>query len=769
MKNLFLLTAFFGLFFSYASAVDLYVALNGSDSAGSGTVARPWRTIQKALDEASTASASALANIHVASGTYYGNFTLIPYVSLYGGYQPDTWIRELALYPTTICAASANILDKTITAADHSTIDGFTITLGFFGIYCLDASPTISSNTIKNNSSFAIWCSLNSAPTITGNTISNNKGGIYCISTGSPYPIIYNNTITDHTDHGIYCEDSSPAIEQNTLKRNNLSGIYCSHSSPSILRNYILRNLGDGIACYSSSPLITNNMIARNQRGIYCHTATQPNIQNNTICANSASGVACRAASPTLINNIIAMNRYYGLEEVYTQSTPTVLYNCFFQNEDGDYLDAGTTVSIGALQINSRVINDPNPCEDNIDGDPVFASPFNDDFHLAYGSSCIDAGTVTVLTDIDGDSRPYDIPGIDNNGPLPEFDIGADEFINRFSFSFDSSTEQWEYGNVEPYFSAPTSIYTNGSLGLQSVDHWTFGYWTSPPNSIPILPDEFYRTTWTVTSDLDEPSLIPSFRLRWNNENFQSSGFVLVDSALAGENSPTRSGKTYETYFLPIQGKSASLQLPSSMIAAFDMLNFIQDNSPDATVFLDSIVFERTMIPYFDDAWTTVTTYDFDGSTEGWSFVSVPGIFDVPISGRSRSALAITTQNTRNTFGYWLSPIIPVEQDHLYRAQFSVATNVSDQALVPSIRFRFNLVNNHMAAALNIESSGNGTSSPVSTEYTTYQLFFAPPSNAAADGMVIAFDVLGFVPDDQANSTLLLDSVRIYKAPLPLF
>jgi len=43
-------------------------------------------------------------------------------------------------------------------------------------------------------------------------------------------------------------------------------------------------------------------------------------------------------------------------------------------------------------------------------------------------SPCIDAGTdAGVYDDIDDDIRPYDYPGIDNNGGLDDFDIGADE------------------------------------------------------------------------------------------------------------------------------------------------------------------------------------------------------------------------------------------------------------------------------------------------------------------------------------------------------
>ena len=52
------------------------------------------------------------------------------------------------------------------------------------------------------------------------------------------------------------------------------------------------------------------------------------------------------------------------------------------------------------------------------------------DYHLLPGSPCIDAGTdAGVYTDIEGNARPFDYPGIDNNGDLPDFDMGAYEAI----------------------------------------------------------------------------------------------------------------------------------------------------------------------------------------------------------------------------------------------------------------------------------------------------------------------------------------------------
>jgi len=52
------------------------------------------------------------------------------------------------------------------------------------------------------------------------------------------------------------------------------------------------------------------------------------------------------------------------------------------------------------------------------------------DYHLQIASPCIDAGYDQNVPniDFDGEPRPMDVLGIDNNGPLAEYDIGADEY-----------------------------------------------------------------------------------------------------------------------------------------------------------------------------------------------------------------------------------------------------------------------------------------------------------------------------------------------------
>jgi parallel beta-helix repeat protein/predicted outer membrane repeat protein len=77
--------------------------------------------------------------------------------------------------------------------------------------------------------------------------------------------------------------------------------------------------------------------------------------------------------------------------------------------------------------------------EGNIDAEPLFVEPgywdigdiwIEGDYRLRAGSSCIDGGTdAEVYTDIEGNIRPFDFPGVDNNGEPNDFDMGAYEAV----------------------------------------------------------------------------------------------------------------------------------------------------------------------------------------------------------------------------------------------------------------------------------------------------------------------------------------------------
>ena len=113
--------------------------------------------------------------------------------------------------------------------------------------------------------------------------------------------------------------------------------------------------------------------------------------------SNTAEGGGIKNCDGTITNCIVWANN------------PNQLYNCV--NPDysciQDWAEGGTG---------------------NISEDPQLV--FANDCRLSAGSPCIDAGRGAGLyEDIDGNIRPFDFPGVDNNGQLPDFDMGAYEAV----------------------------------------------------------------------------------------------------------------------------------------------------------------------------------------------------------------------------------------------------------------------------------------------------------------------------------------------------
>jgi len=87
-----------------------------------------------------------------------------------------------------------------------------------------------------------------------------------------------------------------------------------------------------------------------------------------------------------------------------------------------------------------------------------------------------------------------------------------------------------------------------------------------------------------------------------------------------------------------------------------------------------------------------------------------------------------------------------------------VSTDITDQAVIPQIRFRANSLNLQQYDVLSIESAGQGESSPAVVG-TDYDLYFVPPANETA--FMLAFDLLNFNPNDAAVAELMLDTVTV--------
>lgn len=160
------------------------------------------------------------------------------------------------------------------------------------------------------------------------------------------------------------------------------------------------------------------------------------------VAANAGGGIYNYGCEQILINCTFAGNSALegdalASDLLYWQETPSNLEitNCIFWNgEDGIRNDDNSVVTITYSDVEGGWAG-----EGNIDAEPLFVEPgywdtnevwVEGDYRLRAASPCIDAGTDGgVYDDIDGTIRPFDFPGVDNNGELPDFDMGAYEAV----------------------------------------------------------------------------------------------------------------------------------------------------------------------------------------------------------------------------------------------------------------------------------------------------------------------------------------------------
>ncbi|MCP3978337.1 MAG: DUF1565 domain-containing protein, partial [bacterium] len=453
--------------------------VSGSNVTGDGSSGTPWRHVTYALTQV-----DAPATIRVRPGTY--DTTVDP--SGYSEIFPIRLEDGVSLvstdgFATTILDAqgTARVVDAVGVGA-ATRLEGLTITGGSVsghgaGVWINNSSIEVRDNRITGNQTAGsqsgelgggIYVNGTSTPWIVDNEITANiadgsnagyGGGIAVSGSGTAATRIEGNTISGNTcgnasnvyGAGIYA-GTGAEIRDNVITGNVLTGstrygggIYAVSKSI-VVGNMVVDNTGatygGGIYTVSltTEARIENNVVVGNAATLFgggmrlTGSASIP-VANNTVSYNTGDGISMNTSGATFLNNIVSHNTAYGVHEEDSTADPALLrYNDIYLNSSGAYNDEGTTVLADVVTLQGAVPE----ATDNIEVDPLFVSPeddadhTDDDYHLQSGSGCVDAGwdgAEVPVTDIDGDARAFDAAGVDNNGPLWEFDIGADEWI----------------------------------------------------------------------------------------------------------------------------------------------------------------------------------------------------------------------------------------------------------------------------------------------------------------------------------------------------
>ena len=342
-----------------------------------------------------------------------------------------------------------------------AVLRGFTLTNGsgtylpaYFsrnggGVFCQDASPTITENIIANNllasggpfsdGAAGIAVQRNASPLISYNLITGNvvaygvAGGIGIGDNCAPLILgntISSNTATGSAGGGVLCGTNSDAtIEENTIAFNQSQtfggGVFAYNCSVTLRGNVIMDNQsgeGGGIYSEDSTALIVNNVVADNRAvtnggGLFCFDGIIT-ITNNTIHGNSGinlnyygggihvRGFAQGSGFEISVTNSIVWNNLGRL------GFPSDIRHSLNDTLVVSYSDVGVWLGSGP---------------GNIDLDPLLVDPANGDFHLSLGSPCLDSGDNLApgiqATDYEGDPRILDGDAI----PGAVVDMGADE------------------------------------------------------------------------------------------------------------------------------------------------------------------------------------------------------------------------------------------------------------------------------------------------------------------------------------------------------
>jgi hypothetical protein len=322
-----------------------------------------------------------------------------------------------------------------------------------------------------------------------------------------------------------------------------------------------------------------------------------------------------------------------------------------------------------------------------------------------------------------------------------------------YDFFSSSDTQGWTFA-APPPFNAPTSGHSQFFYGLTITpqdNSYSFGFWNSPATSgFTYQSNCYYSLEAYLISDLTDSSLAPQVRLRVNSANAKQVDTYIITSTGSGESSPA-GFNTYQCYFVPSQDV-----IGQEMVIAFDVLNFDPTDAVSPILGLSSMTTERHPIEDLGTA-TALRTYSFDTSAESWAFSGTVGTFSAPLSNTGFSGLLDLTSTTNtNTFGFWASPTTDITiQDYiLYRAQFTVGTDISAGTQAPIVRLRLYSANNQVAHSLQKQAL-----TPMFSN--DYVILFDPPTTVTGQGLGVAFDILNFDPSADPQGRISLDSVTI--------
>ncbi len=157
---------------------------------------------------------------------------------------------------------------------------------------------------------------------------------------------------------------------------------------------------------------------------------------------------------------------------------------------------------------------------------------------------------------------------------------------------------------------------------------------------------------------------------------------------------------------------------------------------------------------------TPVARYTFESGAEGWTYQGNVSPYDEPLSSALRGTLGLCPSGSSNSFSYWYSPDIQIEDGKIYYSFWEVGSTAG--AMDQSVQFRLRINQKGSWQAWNRIVNSFNNQVPFGDHTKIYRLVLDPVVTGTEDNkLVMNFDIMSFSPDDDLYSWIYLEYLTV--------